>query len=66
MVDFSATKVRGQSLWDMGDGRWIGVDRSATGDTHVECEIQCNSDGTITVLDVREYPPTNDKSEELK
>lgn len=52
---FEASKLKGESLWALGGGRYIGVDRGS-GETHTECEVQRNADGTITVLDVRSYP----------
>lgn len=54
MID--ATKISGEQLWSVGAGRYIGVDRSASDDIHTECEVQMNADGSITVLDIREFP----------
>lgn len=54
---FSTVKINGESLYDLGNGRYIGVDRGADDERIVECEVQQNPDGSITVLDIREYPP---------
>ena len=53
---FSASRVKGGGLYHMGGGRYVGIDRASEPDRHVECEVEVQGDGTIKVLDVREYP----------
>ena len=60
-MDFTAEKIKGADLWHLGKGRFIGVDRGSA-DCWVECEVQRHADGSITVLDIREYPATKPKS----
>lgn len=56
-----AAKIKNEMLWSLGGGRYIGVDWSDKQDLYVECEAQKNADGSITVLDIREFPATHVK-----
>jgi len=56
-------KADGMSLWALGDGRYIGVD-VGTDERCTECEVQVHADGSIEVIDIREYPPRREKNAE--
>jgi|GEM_PF-1551773 len=49
------------SLWALGNGRYIGIDIGSE-DRTIECEVHVHADGSIEVIDIREYPPRRENN----
>jgi len=51
-------------IWRLDDATFIGVDHAAGDDIHTECEVQMNADGSMTILDIRQFPTHSTKESE--